>query len=136
MNATQFESIDLNQDGRADMVAFDRTTEQRAVFVNQPSGFVFDPLLTSQLPKFSHWMRFVDYDNDGLKDLFCAAPAGIQVFRNTSTRGTLSFESIANPFFSNEKASHGSCLNSMIRLGLKVFILFCNKTIVNSRGFV
>ncbi len=99
MNATQFESIDLNLDGRADMVTFDRTTEQRAVFVNQPTGFVFDPLLSSLLPKFSHWMRFVDYDNDGLKDLFCAAPAGIQVFRNTSTRGALSFESIANPLY-------------------------------------
>lgn len=99
MNATQFESVDLTQDGREDIVTFDRSTEQRAVFVNQQSGFVFDPLLTSQLPKFNHWMRFVDFDNDGRKDLFCAAPAGIQLFRNTSTSSNLSFQSIANPLY-------------------------------------
>jgi hypothetical protein len=42
-------------------------------------------------------MRFVDYDGDGKKDLFCAAPAGIQVFRNTSSGSNISFQSIANP---------------------------------------
>lgn len=99
LNATQFESVDLNQDGRVDIVSFDRTTELAAVFLNRPNGFIYDPIYSGLLPKFSHWMRFVDYDNDGRKDLFCAAPAGIQVFRNTSMGSNLSFESIANPLF-------------------------------------
>jgi hypothetical protein len=99
MNATQFESVDLNQDGREDIVSFDRTTELAAVFLNKPSGFIYEPIYSGLLPKFSHWMRFVDYDGDGKKDLFCAAPAGIQVFRNTSFKEIPSFESVANPVF-------------------------------------
>jgi hypothetical protein len=35
MNATQFESIDLTNDGLEDLVIFDRTTEKHAVFVNR-----------------------------------------------------------------------------------------------------
>jgi hypothetical protein len=97
MNATQFESLDLTADGREDIVTFDRTSERVAVFVNEPTGYRYSATISSQIPKFTHWMRFVDYDGDGKKDLFCAAPAGIQVFRNTSNGGSISFESIANP---------------------------------------
>ncbi|MEY3645347.1 MAG: hypothetical protein RL127_55 [Bacteroidota bacterium] len=99
MNATQFESVDLNQDGLEDLVTFDRTIEKSVAFIKQGSNFIFDPVITSQLPNFNHWMRFVDYDGDGKKDLFCAAPAGIQVFRNTSKSSSVSFESIANPIY-------------------------------------
>ncbi len=97
MNATQFESLDLTGDGREDIVTFDRTTDQVAVFVYEPTGYTYSATISRQIPKFTHWMRFVDYDGDGKKDLFCAAPAGIQVFRNTSSGRTISFESTANP---------------------------------------
>lgn len=99
MNATQFESVDLNQDGLEDLVTFDRTSEKSAVYMKRGSSFIFDPVISSQLPHFDHWMRFVDYDGDSKKDLFCAAPAGIQVFRNTSTSTQVSFESFANPLY-------------------------------------
>lgn len=97
MNATQFESVDLNLDGLEDLVTFDRTTEQTTVFVKRGARYIFDPLINKQIPHFGHWMRFVDFDADGKKDLFCAAPAGIQVFRNTSSATRVSFELIANP---------------------------------------
>lgn len=97
MNATQFESVDLNLDGLEDLVTFDRTSEKSAVYVKRGSSFIFDPAISNQLPQFNYWMRFVDYDGDGKKDLFCAAPAGIQVFRNTSSATRVSFELIANP---------------------------------------
>jgi hypothetical protein len=100
MNATQFESIDLTNDGLEDLVLFDRTIEKLAVFVNRASTFVYDPVISQQLPHFDSWMRFVDYDGDGKKDLFCAAPAGIQVYRNQSNGSNISFSSIANPLYS------------------------------------
>jgi hypothetical protein len=99
MNSTQFESVDLSGDGLEDLVTFDRTTEKTAVYVKTKTGYLYDPVRTSQLPRIEHWMRFVDYDADGKKDLFCAAPAGIQVFRNTSRGTFVSFTSSVNPLY-------------------------------------
>lgn len=100
INATQFESIDLTNDGLEDLVLFDRTTEKQAVFVNRAATFIYDPVISQRLPHVDSWMRFVDYDGDGKKDLFCAAPAGIQLYRNQSNGSDISFVSVANPLYS------------------------------------
>jgi hypothetical protein len=104
MQAPQFSEIDLNQDGRMDMVAFDRLDGVLMPFLNHGSPGVpdyhFAPSFSQFFPSSLHnWVLARDYDGDGLIDLFSGTAQGsnIQVYRNTSSPGNLQFTLVKNP---------------------------------------
>lgn len=100
-NSAQFSSIDVNGDGRDDLFSFDRTNQVISVFLQQTNGsYVYAPEYIKKFPSLENWALCADYDGDGLKDLFCSAPAGIKVFKNTSKAGILTFSEVANPLMS------------------------------------
>ena len=100
MNSAQFGTIELNNDGLADLMVFDRTTNKINTFVNTGSNYQYDPQYEYLFPEnINSWLVLADYDCDGRKDLFTNTTFGLRVFRNT-TVDQLSFELVADPLLS------------------------------------
>ena len=94
-NAAQFSSMDLNGDGLEDLVVFDRSGNRILPFTRISNGsarFEFAPAFADSFPSIQHWMILYDYDCDGRKDIFCSAPGGVGVYRNTSAGSGLNFQ--------------------------------------------
>jgi hypothetical protein len=95
LNYMQFSSMDLNHDGREDLVGFDRSGHRIMPFIdNATSGkpsYSFEPQYADSFPKIFDWMLLVDYNCDGKKDLFCKVQTGVGVYENTSSANGLSF---------------------------------------------
>jgi hypothetical protein len=86
LNASQFSKMDLNGDAVEDLIVFDRTSSKITTFLatkDSQGQFLFKhaPYFESRFPKIDNWMRLVDYDGDGLKDLFVSTSLGIKVYR-------------------------------------------------------
>lgn len=86
LNASQFSKMDLNGDTIEDLVVLDRTSSKITTFLaTKDTGGKFSfkhaPYFESLFPKIDNWLRLVDYDGDGLKDLFISTALGIKVYR-------------------------------------------------------
>lgn len=99
INFSSFSSIDLNLDGKKDIVAFDKMSptgfgKLRAYLnVGTPGNALYKhaPQYETQIPKVDDWAIFFDYNNDGKADLFSYTTGGIRVHKNVSTVSTFSF---------------------------------------------
>jgi len=101
LNSCQFGSVDLDMDGKKDLVLFDRHGYKVMPFLNKGAPgeikFEYAPQYATAFPKMEHWMELVDYDNDDKEDIFTFRyPSGIKVYKNTSTT-KLSFTSQPSP---------------------------------------
>jgi hypothetical protein len=92
LNTPQFSTIDLNNDGQADLYAFDRQTARSYTFLSvvSPGGagrrWQYAPEYEAFFPNdLTLWVLLRDYDCDGRADLFTFANGGdIRVFRNVA----------------------------------------------------
>ena len=106
MNSCQFGTVDLNMDGKKDLVVFDRVGNRIMPFVNHGTDGAIDygyaPEYASRFPDINDWMILVDYDKDGKEDLFTYSPgyAGMKVFRNVSGT-TFQFQLIISPYLTS-----------------------------------
>lgn len=98
INFSSFTQIDLNGDGKKDIVAFDKicgSGGRLRAFLNVGSvgeaKYLHDYTHQSQLPAVAEWALFFDYNNDGKADIFTYAIGGIKVFKNTTIGQNLSF---------------------------------------------
>jgi hypothetical protein len=87
MDYCQFSNIDLDFDGVEDLFVFDRTCNEVLTFIQQggvgESDYIYAPEYESQFPLDVHdWALLVDYNCDGLKDLFTYSIGGGRVFLN------------------------------------------------------
>ncbi len=96
LNFSSFTAIDLNNDGKEDIVAYDKVSGSGGklrVFLNVGtfgvSKYKHAPEYESQMPKVSDWAMFFDYNNDGKADLFTSTVGGIKVFKNQSVGANL-----------------------------------------------
>ncbi|MES2133519.1 MAG: T9SS type A sorting domain-containing protein [Bacteroidota bacterium] len=110
INFSSFTSIDLNLDGKKDIVAYDKicgSGGKLKAFLNISQGglvqYKHDYASQSRFPDVTDWALFFDYDNDGNEDLFTYnGSGGIKVFRNTSTLTTgLRFALISSELLSD-----------------------------------
>jgi len=93
MNSMQYQCMDLNGDTVLDLVCFDRTSQQISPYVQSVQGtFRYAPEFMPQFPIIENWFVLEDYNQDGLKDLFCATGAGIKVYQQKIIQGKFSFE--------------------------------------------
>lgn len=100
LNFCQFYKIDLNNDGKKDIIAFDKVSSIEypifRCFLNiSNSGqalYRFDASYSTQLPTVESWVFFYDYNSDGKEDLFTYVVGGIKVFKNISTASNLNFQ--------------------------------------------
>ena len=89
LNASQYGRVDINGDGKEDLVLYDRSSNLVRVFVNEDGSFIFNPDLRMYLPRhLEGWMLFRDYDCDGRKDIFTYSIGGIKVYRNVGLPNT------------------------------------------------
>ena len=83
LNSSQYNTMDLNDDGKEDLVVYDRTANRVYPFVAEASGHVYKPEYTFDFPdEIRHWMLLRDFNCDGKKDIFTSHNFGIRVFIN------------------------------------------------------
>ncbi len=104
LNAPQFSTCKLDNDGIEDLVVFDRTANKLYTFLAQKDNsskyfWQYSPQYENAFPKISNWILLRDYNRDGKKDIFTYTPSGIKVYQNTSTTN-LSFKLVADPIYS------------------------------------
>ncbi|MBN2172650.1 MAG: T9SS type A sorting domain-containing protein [Bacteroidales bacterium] len=86
-NSPQFSMIDLDQDGKLDLVSFERSYYGvfKSFLNTGTSGntdFKYAPEYLYQFPHLQNWVMLVDYNCDGHEDIFSSVPAGIQIYKN------------------------------------------------------
>ncbi len=101
--APQFNSIDLDGDGKLDMLVFDRLGDVILPYLNIATvsgerNYKFAPEYIDDFPKLEKWVKVRDYNNDGVPDLFSypvgIGVPGIEVHKGTRENGRLSFEKL------------------------------------------
>lgn len=102
MNTPIFAELDLNGDGKMDLIEFDAPSFRLNPFINlgiaNKTSYVYAPEYRSKFPQnLEGWVRTFDIDFDGDMDLFSYNGGGISYFRNDfSVGGGLSFTLITN----------------------------------------
>lgn len=97
LNSTQLEKADLNNDGKEDLVIWDNNTRTLKTFINinNTSGqiaYQYEPKFTKNFPPIYSYLKLVDYNCDGIKDLFHRGQAGVNVSRGFYQNGELHFQ--------------------------------------------
>jgi len=87
-NSAQFNTMDLNGDGKQDLVIFDRSANKLITFLTKNNQHLYAPEYELLFPKeVSQWVLLRDFNCDGKKDLFTSDPFGIVVFVNVTKAG-------------------------------------------------
>lgn len=114
INFSSFTQIDLNADGKKDIVAFDKicgSGGKLRAFLNAGSTgeatylHAFD--YQDKFPSVTDWALFFDYNNDGKADIFTYTTGGIKVYKNTSVGQNLSFV-LAKPLLMSDYNPFGA----------------------------
>ena len=98
LNSVQVSEVDLNYDGRLDLILFDRLGERLIPYINNGLDYVYAPDYIKDFPEITDWMLMVDFNVDGKMDIFCSTNGGIKVYKNTGSidDGGLKFEYYLN----------------------------------------
>lgn len=109
LNTCQFHKFDLNSDQIEDLIIFDRHGNRLLTFVNDGSdseyAYSFAPEYIDKFPKTEQWIQFVDYDNDGKKDIFTYVTGGMKVYQNISDT-SIRFKKITDPYLYTQLSNH------------------------------
>ena len=99
LNSCTFGSIDLNLDGKPDLVIFERFGNRILPFIQEgsagTSNYTYHPEYASLFPDLHEWVEFADYNCDGKADIFTYYAGGIRVYKNVSTT-SLRFELVTD----------------------------------------
>ena len=88
LNAAQINTLDLNGDGKQDLVVFDRTSDRVVTFINNNNQYQPAPEYETYFPtEITNWILLRDYNGDGKKDIFTGDNLGIKVFTNVTPAG-------------------------------------------------
>lgn len=103
INFSSFTNIDLNGDGKQDIVAFDKiggSGGRLRAYLNVggvgETKYKHDFVHQQQLPQVAEWALFFDYNNDGKADIFTYVVGGIKVYKNTTIGQNLSFTLVSS----------------------------------------
>ena len=104
LNAPQFSTCKLDNDGVEDLVVFDRTAQKITTFLAKQDNsgkyfWQYAPQYESIFPKINNWILLIDYNRDGKKDIFTYTPSGVKVYNNVSN-DKLAFQLVADPIYS------------------------------------
>ena len=103
LNAVQFSTIDLNDDGIEDLFVFDRTGNKILTFIKNGANYTYAPQYETFFPELHSWVLLRDYNCDGKKDIFSYVSGGIGLWFNTSSNGVLSFEKKTSPYIESHQ---------------------------------
>jgi len=98
LNFIQIESFDFNNDGENDLLVFDRSGNKIMPFIYQKNNnkikYKYDYSFSKNFPEVINWIKLIDYNCDGKKDIFAYNPLGIEVWDNISTDKKIEFKQI------------------------------------------
>lgn len=96
INYGEVNTMDLNNDGRDDLVVFDKIGGRVTTYIDTKSSgsaeFEYAPEYRSAFPSAEDWMLLRDFNCDGKMDVFCGISGGVVVYENTSSGSELSFQ--------------------------------------------
>ena len=110
LNYANFSSVDIDLDGKKDIVAFDRQNNYvkghfRCYINKGNAGKIFyraNPDYSYFFPTVFNWATFIDYDGDNKEDLFFFENGNISVYKNMSVQNNgLSFKLVKKSLSSN-----------------------------------
>ncbi|MFM9945809.1 MAG: FG-GAP-like repeat-containing protein [Bacteroidia bacterium] len=92
LNQPQFQALDINNDGKKDLIVHDRTGGFFMPFINTGNNdittYKYSPNFVSSFPIIQKgWVLFVDYDNDGKEDLWASIDFKAVLFKNVTKTG-------------------------------------------------
>lgn len=88
-NAPQFSNIDFNRDGITDLISFDKQGDVLRSYVHLPATgrWVQSWEYENIFPDLVDWVLIVDFDNDGVEDLFTSSSKigipGVTVYKGS-----------------------------------------------------
>jgi hypothetical protein len=100
INSGQFSEIDLNLDGKMDIIVFDKSGNKISPFINDNGNYIYAPQYRNNFPKTHDWMLLADYNCDGKNDIYTYSSGGMAIYQNTSTTN-LSFSLVTSLVLSN-----------------------------------
>ena len=115
LTAPQWSPVDFDGDGDDDVFSCDRDGGRVLLFERTPSGFVERPDWAVGFPELTEWALLVDYDCDGLADLFTGFQNGVHVYRHAPA-GT--FTPVAQPLYASWDFGSGPSQLPMVVLTL------------------
>jgi hypothetical protein len=84
-NNPQMSMADLNNDGKQDLVIYERVNRQVKTYINNGTAgnpdYRFDPLYSLGFPSAAEYLILADYNNDGIEDLFERGLGGFAVHK-------------------------------------------------------
>ena len=105
-NAPQFSRIDLNLDGKEDLIAFDRSDRQVIPLLNMGDSneikYKYAPIYKQRFPESRGWMLARDFNNDGKKDIFFNPLGGDVGLTENSSSSSLNFSLVTKQLISNQ----------------------------------
>jgi len=99
LNSSQYSKADLNGDEIEELILYDRSANIYQIFRQEEGSFVPANELCVRLPEIpAGWVLFVDYNQDGKKDIFSNGERGIIVYKNNGMSGlSVQWEKVADP---------------------------------------
>ena len=99
MNAPQVSGVDLNHDGKKDLLINDRIGGVPMAFIydeNAPEKYRYEPSVTRYFPVTNNWALMLDYNKDNIPDLFTYSIAtgidGVTPYKGKWINDTLHFD--------------------------------------------
>jgi Secretion system C-terminal sorting domain/FG-GAP-like repeat len=107
LNAPQWSAVDLNNDGKQDLYAFDRNGDKHITFLNvggpNEAKYEFAPSYAANFPAIKDHVLLRDFNHDGAMDFFGNSRdeglAGLKVYRGSYQNNQLVFKRIEFPWF-------------------------------------
>ncbi len=98
LNSPQFNTVDFDLDGDDDLVLLDRDGGIVVPYEYDNGEYIFAPEFRNTFPALKNWARFVDYNNDGVKDIYCyniESPLdGVEIYKGSVVDNKLQYEKI------------------------------------------
>lgn len=95
LNNPQFQSMDVNSDGIKDLIIFDRAGFNVIPLINKGTtnaiDYIYKPYYAGVFPKMQYWAVLVDFNCDGLEDIFTASGSNVKLYLASDGDGEVSF---------------------------------------------
>ena len=108
LNSPQFQQMDLNGDGKIDLILFDRTDSKILTFLKVSGDyFKYAPEYEHLFPSIKYVFKLADINSDGKQDIFSCQETGelIIYLNQTLEPGKLKFKNLGPQVYRNQHDS-------------------------------